>query len=147
MHLTAAILKRLRACEKQVKLFARVYPNGITWNSPAELQSKMEEAARKGFRVLWAAEKLKLTGFVYGYFPNGDLQFAVRVKKGKRDGRMDQFYRHSTMINITAYYRNGLLHGSYFEYDRTGKVKMKQEYVNGKLVSRQANETEQTKEK
>jgi hypothetical protein len=57
MRITAALLRRHRACRDQVKLFAKTYPRGLT----VTVENSFE-AASAGLDVLWAVNLLPAEG-------------------------------------------------------------------------------------
>jgi len=57
MRITTALLKKYKACEKEVERFAKAYPNGIEANGENAVLLSAE-----GFDVLWATRLLSKEG-------------------------------------------------------------------------------------
>ncbi len=53
-------------------------------------------------------------------------------KQGKKQGKWIEFYT-LTNVKTSAYYKNGLLHGNYREFSKSGKLLVNQRYINGEL--------------
>ena len=103
-------------------------------------------------------KKGELNGPAETYNLNGKLESKGNYKNGKPDGKWEYYFPHGSRMRICEYeegrlngksivynergqiieesnYKNNKLHGLYTSFDeRTGKVLLKQEYENGRVV-------------
>lgn len=89
----------------------------------------------------------KLEGLYREYYKSGELKIESNYKNGKLDGVYKEFYddrqdysirghyANTSPIKIEKNYKNGINHGYHKEYEKNGKVKIYDNYKDGKKVN------------
>lgn len=104
MKITRQMLVDHRACEDQVELFKKTFPDGATW------PDDMKKASRAGLNLQWAARNLKLSGVVQLWFFDGTLWYEYHYRHGKlhdTDVAAERWWRSDGTLEYELHYRNG----------------------------------------
>jgi antitoxin component YwqK of YwqJK toxin-antitoxin module len=106
-----------------------------TYNTKGELNGPSEDYNANGKVTTKGSYKNgKPDGKWEYYFPFGGPMRTCNYIEGKLDGK-SVVYNEKGQVIEESHYKNNKLHGLYTSYDeRTGKVRLKQEYENGKVI-------------
>jgi len=110
MKITKQMLIDADACDDQVALFEKTFPDGATW------PDDVEKAGRAGLDVGWAAVKFKLSGRCRGWYSNGQLDYDENYEHGELHGRCQLWYPNGQLWydkNYEHWKRHGRCRGWY----------------------------------
>ena len=124
MRITKQILIDAKACNDQVKLFEKTFPDGATW------PDDVEKASRAGLDVSWAARKFKLSGRCLGWHDNGQLWYDHNYEHGKRHGRSRWWYDNGQRF-YDHNYEHGERHGRCWGWYSNGQLRYDVNYEHG----------------
>ena len=122
MRITTELLHSHGACEAQVALFARLYPEGLTLpRGKKKLQEVADTAGRQGLLVVWAVEALELTLTVREWHENGQLAWEREFRDGKLHGAARAWHANGQLA-LEREWRDGQLRGAVRRWNDRGEL-------------------------
>ena len=129
MKITKQMLADAKACENQVELFDKTFPDGATW------PDDMEKASRAGLDVRWAIRKFELSGRCRVWHDNGKLWVDEAFERGASHGRYSVWHANGQPW-VDGTYEHGARHGRYRTWYDNGQLRFDATFERGALHGR-----------